>query len=125
MEENEVKIEEPALIGDILKTKTKSKKPPAHLWQDLALRIEKELAIPKFKRSSVFKVCRDYPRSVIERCLADTKELCNSGEQWRYFFKTISTNTATGYTASLRDQPQKGIRKTEDETLSQHRKAAQ
>jgi hypothetical protein len=83
---------EPKSLGDILKTKAISKKPPAYPWQDLALRIEKEINIPKFKRSAVFKVCRDYPRSVIERCLADTKELCQSGEKWRYFFKTVEAS---------------------------------
>ncbi|MCX6793001.1 MAG: hypothetical protein NTY12_03155 [Candidatus Falkowbacteria bacterium] len=119
MEENEVKKEEPVSFGDILKTKTAGKKPPAYAWQDLALRIQKELRIPPFKRSSIFKACRDYPRSVIERCLADTKELCKSGEQWRYFFKTLATSHQTENTESLHDQPQKEIHKTKDEVQDQ------
>jgi hypothetical protein len=79
-------------LKDILATKKSGVKPPAYLWQDLALKIERELRVPAFKRSSVFKVCRDYPRTVIERCLADTKELCTSGEQWRYFFKAVTAS---------------------------------
>jgi len=120
MTENEVKKTEPASIGNILKTKAVGIKPPAYLWQDLALRVERELHIPKFKRSSVFKACRDYPRSVIERCLADTKELCTSGEAWRYFFKILTTNGQAGNIGSSHDQPQKEIRKTINEAQDQH-----
>jgi len=60
---------------------------PAYPWQDLALRIVKQLAIPPYKKSAVFKVCRDLPQSFILGCLSDTQELCKSGEKWRYFFK--------------------------------------
>ena len=63
------------------------KKPPAFPWQDLALRVITELSIPEFKRSAVFKVCRDNPRVFIEKCLNDTKELCHTGQCWKYFFK--------------------------------------
>ncbi len=84
--------QEPLSFKDILASK-KPTKAPAYLWQDLALKIERELRIPAFKRSAVFKVCRDYPRQVIERCLADTKELCQTGEQWRYFFKAVTQSS--------------------------------
>ena len=70
--------------------KVQAKKPPAYPWQDLALRIMAELNVPNFKRSSVFKICRDYPKEFIERCITDTKELCKSGEKWKYFFKVVS-----------------------------------
>ena len=77
-------------LSDIFKVKAvKSVKPPAYPWQDLALRIIKELNIPTFKRSSVFKVCKNKPISVIERALNDTKELCKTGTQWKYFFKVL------------------------------------
>lgn len=62
-------------------------KPPAHEWQDLALRVIKELNIPSNKRNSVFKICKDNTKIFVEQCMNDTKELCRSGEQWRYFFK--------------------------------------
>ena len=62
-------------------------KPPAYEWQDLALQIVKELNIPPFKKSAVFKVCRDLPKQYILHCLNDTKELVQTGEKWRYFFK--------------------------------------
>jgi len=62
-------------------------KPPAYQWQDLALQIVKELNIPAFKKSAVFKVCRDLPKQYILYCLNDTKELVPTGEKWRYFFK--------------------------------------
>ena len=67
----------------------KSKKMPAYAWQDLALRVIKELNIPGFKRSAVFKLCKQRPRTYIEKCLNDTKELCRSGAKWKYFFKII------------------------------------
>ena len=64
-------------------------KPPAYRWQDLALKIIKELNIPDFKRSAVFKVCRDYPSNQVEAALIDTKELCKTGNAWAYFFKVV------------------------------------
>lgn len=68
----------------------KSKKAPTYIWQDLALRIIKELNIPDFKRSAIFKVCKQRPKVYIEKCLNDTKELCQTGEKWKYFFKLIA-----------------------------------
>ncbi|MDD4412441.1 MAG: hypothetical protein PHR00_02235 [Patescibacteria group bacterium] len=68
----------------------KKVKPPTYSWQDLSLQIIKDLKIPGFKRSSVFKICKEYPREVVERAVNDTKELCQSGEQWKYFFKVIN-----------------------------------
>lgn len=73
-------------IGDLFANK-KNKAMPAYAWQDLALRVIKELNVPDFKRSAVFKVCKIKPRTYIEKCLNDTKELCHSGEKWKYFFK--------------------------------------
>jgi hypothetical protein len=64
-------------------------KPPAHEWQERALWIIKELNIPNFKRSSVFKVCREKPKQFILNCVNDTKELCDKGEKWKYFFKIV------------------------------------
>jgi len=92
----------PEKIGDLLAYKRTKKPgeatnkqpgqvlPPAYSWQDLALRVIKELSIPEFKRSAVFKVCKIKPRTYIENCLNDTKELCQTGEKWKYFFKLIS-----------------------------------
>lgn len=76
-------------ISDLLAGK-KSKKMPAYAWQDLALRVIKELNIPAFKKSAVFKVSKQKPRAYIEKCLNDTKELCQTGEKWKYFFKLIA-----------------------------------
>lgn len=78
-------------LGDLFANR-KTVKPPAYQWQDLALRVIKELGIPGFKRNSVFKVCRDLPKEVIERNLNETKELCHSGEKWKYFFKLTDQN---------------------------------
>lgn len=75
-------------LSDILKTK-KTIKPPAYPWQDLALRIIKELSIPDFKRNSVFKICKEKPAHKVELALNDTKELCKDGLRWKYFFKII------------------------------------
>jgi len=69
--------------------KSRLKKPPAYQWQDLALRVIDELGIPAAKRNSVFKVCKQYPKNIIEKALNDTKELCQTGERWKYFFKII------------------------------------
>ncbi len=79
-------------LKDIIKNKAAGKKPPAYPWQDLALRIINELAIPPFKRNSVFKVCRDVPKEKILRALNDTKELVQTGERWRYFFKIVDAD---------------------------------
>ena len=62
---------------------------PAHPWQELALRVISDLKIPNFKRSSVFKICKEYDKIVVEKCLNDTKELVKEGEPWKYFFKLI------------------------------------
>jgi len=75
-------------LSDILKNK-KTIKPPTYPWQDLALRIIKELGVPGFKRSAVFKVCKEKPAHQIERALNDTKELCQTGSAWKYFFKIV------------------------------------
>jgi hypothetical protein len=64
-------------------------KAPAYEWQDLALRVINELRVPGFKRNSVFKVCKEKPKEFIEGCLNDTKELCKTGESWKYFFKIV------------------------------------
>ncbi len=77
---------------DIFKNKPAAVKPPAYPWQELALRIIEELSIPGFKRSSVFKICRDLPASTVERALNDTKELCKTGVAWKYFFKVIDAS---------------------------------
>jgi len=84
----------PEKIGDLFaeqakKSAAKRRPAPAYDWQDLALRVIKELNIPDFKRSAVFKVCKQKSRIMIEKCLNDTKELCRSGEKWKYFFKLI------------------------------------
>jgi hypothetical protein len=75
-------------FADIIKAKQKIKA-PAYPWQDLALRIIKELSIPNFKRGAIFKVCRDLPAHKVEVALNDTKELCKTGATWKYFFKII------------------------------------
>lgn len=78
-----------AKIGDFIGKKV-IKKAPAYEWQDLALRIIKELNIPVNKKSSVFKACREHPKMFIEQCLNDTKELCKTGDKWKYFFKIVN-----------------------------------
>ena len=83
-------------FGDVFKEKQaklqtkKTTHPPAHQWQELALAIIKELRIPNYKRNSVFKVCKDHHKEFILQCLNDTKELCEQGEAWKYFFKVIA-----------------------------------
>jgi hypothetical protein len=73
-------------IAALLKTR-QSKKAPAYPWQELALRVIKELSIPNFKRGAVFKVCKNLAPNLVERAMNDTKELCNNGAAWKYFFK--------------------------------------
>jgi len=77
-------------LGLIFKASRPVKKPPKYEWQDLALRVINELGIPNFKRNSVFKICKDYDKEFVERCLNDTKELCKTGETWKYFFKVAA-----------------------------------
>ena len=81
-------------IKNILKSKPKAKKPPAYEWQDLALRVINELNIPNFKRGSVFKICKEAFEAGVQvriiQALTDTKELCQTGQKWQYFFKVLS-----------------------------------
>jgi hypothetical protein len=77
-------------LGDIFKKKKASKKPPAFEWQELALSIIKELGVPNFKRNSVFKICKENPKNIVIAALNDTKELCKTGEKWKYFFKVLN-----------------------------------
>lgn len=90
---------EPTSFADIFKARQNKQvvKAPAYSWQDLALRIIKDLDIPNIKRSSVFKICRDKPVTVIERAINDTKELCQSGDKWKYFFKIIDAPADAPY----------------------------
>lgn len=78
-------------FADIFKAKQSQvqKKAPAYPWQDLALKVIAELDIPNFKRSSVFKICKEKDSGVVTRAINDTKELCQGGEKWKYFFKVI------------------------------------
>ncbi|HBA36961.1 TPA: hypothetical protein DCZ15_03765 [Candidatus Falkowbacteria bacterium] len=80
--------DKPQSLAEIIKNK-KTIKPPAYPWQELALRIIKELGIPGFKRSAVFKICKEKPVHQVELALNDTKELCRAGTKWQYFFKII------------------------------------
>lgn len=75
-------------FGELMKNRV-IKKAPAYQWQDLALRVIEELNIPNNKRSSVFRVCKQQSKQIVERAMNDTKELCKTGEKWRYFFKLI------------------------------------
>lgn len=75
-------------FGELMKNRV-IKKAPAFEWQDLALRVIKELNIPNNKRSSVFRVCKQNTKQIVERAMNDTKELCKTAEKWRYFFKLI------------------------------------
>jgi len=77
---------------NVLLRSRSTKKPPAYQWQELALKVIDELSIPNFKRNAVFKVCKENPKTLVERCLNDTKELCQTGQKWRYFFKLITDN---------------------------------
>lgn len=76
-------------IAEIIKARQPRVKPPAYQWQDLALKVLKDLSVPDFKRSAVFKVCRDYDQILIQRALTDTLECCQTGSKWQYFFKII------------------------------------
>jgi len=75
-------------FGELIKNRV-IKKAPAYQWQDLALQVINELNIPNNKRGSVFRVCKQYTKQIVERAMNDTKELCKTGEKWRYFFKLI------------------------------------
>jgi hypothetical protein len=82
-------------FGELMKKRVVQKKAPTYQWQELALKIIQELDVPANKRSSVFKVCKQYNKLILERAFSDTKELCKSGEKWRYFFKVIDIHIQT------------------------------
>lgn len=75
-------------FGELVKNRV-VKKAPAYQWQDLALKVINKLNIPNNKRSSVFRVCKQNTKQIVKRAMNDTKELCKTGEKWRYFFKLI------------------------------------
>ncbi|MBD3247819.1 hypothetical protein GF382_00845 [Candidatus Falkowbacteria bacterium] len=79
----------PESFSEILKKKPQAPKPPAYQWQELALSIINDLGIPNFKRSAVFKVCKENSKEFVLMALNDTKELCQEGEPWKYFFKVV------------------------------------
>ncbi len=78
-------------FSEIFNNKKQTKKAPAYKWQDLALEIIKELSVPDFKKSSIFKACKENSESRIKVALNDTKELCKGGSKWQYFFKVLSS----------------------------------
>jgi hypothetical protein len=80
---------DPESLAFILKNKKATVKPPAYPWQELALQIINELGIPNFKRSAVFKVCKENYKEFVLIAFNDTKELCHGDEGWKYFFKII------------------------------------
>ena len=86
-------------FSDVFKDKLKKPvvKAPAYSWQELALRIIKDFDVPPVKKSSVFKICRDKAAPTIERAINDTKELCQGGEKWKYFFKIIDAPADAPY----------------------------
>lgn len=88
-EDNKDKNSDFESFGSIMQHK-KQVKPPAYQWQELALQVIKELSIPNFKRSSVFRICKIYSEKQVRQALIDTKELCPGGPKWKYFFKVIS-----------------------------------
>lgn len=81
--------EGPQKLSDLF-GKIEQKKPPTYQWQDLALRLISDLNAPNFKRNSIFKICKENTKEKVERALNDTKELCKTGEKWKYFFKVIA-----------------------------------
>lgn len=84
-------------LGSVFAAKLQQKKKaPAHPWQELALRVINELGIPNFKRSAVFKVCKENTKIFVEQCMNDTKELCQTGTKWQYFFKVVDGAGANG-----------------------------
>lgn len=96
-------ISEPKSLAQIFKDKGKKNqvKPPAHPWQELALKIISELNIPNFKRSAVFKICKENNKEFVLMALNDTKELCQTGEAWKYFFKIIGEGPESSRKQSL------------------------
>lgn len=83
----------PQSLGELFDQKKdiQKPKPPAYQWQDLALQVIDKLRVPGFKRNSVFKVCKEYPREFVEQAVATTLELCTDGAPWKYFFKVIDS----------------------------------
>lgn len=75
-------------FGELMKKRT-IKKPPTYQWQELALKVIGDLNVPANKKSSVFMSCKKFSRQEIELAMNDTKELCKTGEKWRYFFKIV------------------------------------
>lgn len=65
----------------------KDKKAPKYEWQQLALDIIEELKADN--KGLIFKICKQFPKSYIEKCLNDTRELAKGDKRDRYFVKLI------------------------------------
>ena len=98
---------EPKSFGEIFSQRQITKS-PAYPWQQLALEIIGQLGVPADKKNSVFLLCKKYSRLYLEKCLNETKELCSSGESWKYFFKVVEANKQkTGHPLKASDEPEK------------------
>jgi len=81
----------PQKLSFIIKSQQAAVKPPAFEWQDLALKIIAEFAVPDFKRNSIFRICKQNSKELVEKAINETKELCKAGEKWKYFFKVTAS----------------------------------
>lgn len=81
----------PQRLSLILGAKPAAIKPPAYQWQDMALKIIAEFGVPDFKRNSVFRVCKVNSKELVEKAVNETKELCPTGDKWKYFFKVVDS----------------------------------
>jgi len=81
----------PQKLSSLFANQPAAVKPPAYEWQDLALSIIGIFGVPAFKRNSVFKICKNNSKELVEKAVNETKELCRSGEKWKYFFKVVDS----------------------------------
>ncbi len=81
----------PQKLSFIINRQPSGVKPPAYEWQDLALKIIAEFGVPAFKRNSVFKICKQNSKELVEKSINETRELCKTGERWKYFFKVVDS----------------------------------
>lgn len=79
----------PLSIQEILKEKPQQKETKITQWQDLALRIIKELHVDKKDKGIIFKICKQYPYPFVEHCFNETKELATGDKASHYFVKLV------------------------------------
>jgi hypothetical protein len=66
-----------------------SKKKAVYPWQELAVKICKELKVPPKEQGNIFRVCKIFPLPFVEHAFNETRELAAGDLRSHYFIKVL------------------------------------